>query len=107
MSSDDADMDIGDDFVSVDSLLSQSQDNTDLSEPYNKENIDVGLGDFPEFSSDIDDDEDEKGMAAKLDLAKVYLEIGDKENAEVILQDVLVDGDEQQQYEARQLLDNF
>ena len=107
VSGDESELDIGDDFVSVDSLLSESQDNDDLTEPYNKENIDVGLGDFPEFSADGDDDEDEKGMAAKLDLAKVYLEIGDKENAEVILQDVLVDGDEQQQYEARQLLDNF
>ena len=47
------------------------------------------------------------GVAAKLDLAKVYLEIGDIENAEVILMDVVEIGDAQQQYEAQQLLDNL
>ena len=43
----------------------------------------------------------------KLDLAKVYIEIGDNENAEVILQDVVKKGDAQQQFDAQQLLDNI
>ena len=73
-------------------------------------NIDVGLGEFPEFSGNItegDIDDDDNGIAAKLDLAKVYLEIGDNENAEVILLDVVKQGDAQQQFDAQQLLDNI
>ncbi|WP_286262656.1 FimV/HubP family polar landmark protein [Thalassotalea atypica] len=101
---------IEDDFVSVDSLLSESLDKQKDDEPYNKTNIDVGLGDFPEFTNDINDvnvDDDDNGIAAKLDLAKVYIEIGDKENAEIILQDVVKLGDAQQQFDAQQLLDNL
>ncbi|REL27633.1 hypothetical protein DXX93_14435 [Thalassotalea euphylliae] len=97
------------DFVSVDSLLSDSlQPST--SEPYQKTNIDVGLNEFPEFTQDannIDVDDDDNGIAAKLDLAKVYLEIGDSENAEIILTDVVEKGDAQQQFEAQQLLENL
>ncbi|MGB1199152.1 MAG: FimV/HubP family polar landmark protein, partial [Thalassotalea sp.] len=96
-----------DDFVSVDSLLSDSLD-AETSEPYDTNNIDVGLNEFPEFSvgaNELDvDDEDDSGIAAKLDLAKVYIEIGDAENAEVILKEVAGIGDEQQQLEAQQLL---
>ena len=80
------------------------------TEPYEKMNIDVGLGEFPEFSGNItegDIDDDDNGIAAKLDLAKVYLEIGDNENAEVILLDVVKQGDAQQQFDAQQLLDNI
>ncbi|QOL25280.1 hypothetical protein LP316_13400 [Thalassotalea sp. LPB0316] len=116
-----SDLDIGDDlvaldeedqepadFVSVDSLLSESLD-SENEEQYRKENIDVGLDEFPEFAGDDTDidDEDSNGVAAKLDLAKVYIEIGDEENAEVILQDVIKLGDAQQQFEAQQLLDNL
>jgi len=98
-----------DHFVSVDSLLSDSLDPLPSGEPYEQTNIDVGLGEFPEFTegeNDIDVDDD-NGVAAKLDLAKVYLEIGDKENAEIILQDVVSMGDAQQQFDAQQLLDNL
>jgi len=97
-----------DDFISVDSLLSESLDSEEPEEPYKKDSIDVGLGDFPEFTNDnnqIDVDDDDNGIAAKLDLAKVYVEIGDTENAEVILSDVVNQGDAQQQFEAQQLLD--
>ena len=98
------------DFISVDSLLSDSLLDGAPTEPYEKMNIDVGLGEFPEFAGNIteeDMDDDDNGMAAKLDLAKVYIEIGDTENAEVILQDVVKQGDAQQQFDAQQLLDNL
>ena len=106
-SSDNETTDDVDDFVSVDSLLSESLDAPSLDEPYEQTNIDVGLSEFPEFASAADQDEDDNGVAAKLDLAKVYLEIGDKDNAEIILQDVVKLGDPQQQFEAQQLLDNM
>ncbi|MEH6384918.1 MAG: FimV/HubP family polar landmark protein, partial [Colwellia sp.] len=97
-----------DDFVSVDSLLSDSLGSTNDEEPYSKTDFNVGLSEFPEFSGDNSaEDEDDNGIAAKLDLAKVYIEIGDNENAEVILQDVVEKGDAQQQFDAQQLLDNI
>ncbi len=96
-------------FVSVDSLLSASQDEISHDEPYEKTNIDVGLNEFSEFTDDvnqIDVDIDDNCMAAKLDLAKVYIEIGDQDNAQVILQEVIKQGDTQQQIEAQELLDS-
>jgi pilus assembly protein FimV len=101
---------VEDNFVSVDSLLSDSQFDVSSDEPYEKTNIDVGLNEFPEFTDDvnqIDVDIDENGIAAKLDLAKVYLEIGDEDNALVILKEVLKLGDSQQQAQAQSLLDNL
>ena len=98
------------DFISVDSLLSDSLLDGKPTEPYEKMNIDVGLSEFPEFSGNIteeDIDDDDNGIAAKLDLAKVYIEIGDQDNAEVILLDVVKQGDAQQQFDAQQLLDNL
>jgi len=103
-----------DDFISVDSLISDTLDDTDegnATEPYEQTNIDVGLGEFPEFTNDVNhidvDDDDDNGTAAKLDLAKVYIEIGDLENAEVILKDVVSQGDADQQLDAQQLLENM
>ena len=97
-------------FLSVDSLLSESQDDVSSDEPYDKANIDVGLNEFPEFTNDvnqIDVDIDENGMAAKLDLAKVYIEIGDQDNAHAILQEVVKQGDTQQQVAAQEMLDDL
>ncbi|MGH8803083.1 MAG: FimV/HubP family polar landmark protein, partial [Casimicrobiaceae bacterium] len=42
--------------------------------------------------------------ATKLDLAKAYQEMGDREGARDILQEVLHEGDAQQKSEARELL---
>ena len=98
------------DFVSVDSLLSASEDVQPTEEPYNEANIDVGLNEYPEFSSganQVDVDDDESGMVAKLDLAKVYIDIGDQDNAQIILQEVTKQGNSQQQLEAQTLLDNL
>ena len=97
-------------FISVDALLSDSLDNAKPTEPYEKMGIDGGLGEFPEFSGNItgeDIDDDDNGIAAKFDLANVYLEIGDHENAEVILLDVVNKGDAEQQSKAQKLLDNL
>ncbi|NQZ87455.1 MAG: hypothetical protein HRT54_07725, partial [Colwellia sp.] len=97
-----------DDFVSVDSLLSDTSSSTKNEEPYRNTDFDLGLDEFPEFSGDnFAEEDDDNGIAAKLDLAKVYIEIGDSENAEVILQDVVEKGDAQQQFDAQQLLDNI
>jgi pilus assembly protein FimV len=46
-------------------------------------------------------------MSAKLDLAKMYIEMSDEENAEVILHEILLKGDNVQQVEAQSLLDTL
>ena len=100
-----------DDFVNVDSILADSMEEDTGIEPYDKNKIDVGLDEFPEFTEDVNlvdvDSEDSSGLAAKLDLAKVYLEMDDNENAEVILKEVIDKGDEEQQAAAKKLLDQF
>ena len=99
-----------DTFLSVDSLLSDTENDRGFVEPYKSKNIDVGLNEFPEFTDDvnpIDVDIDEYGIAAKLDLAKVYIEIGDEDNAQVILNEVIRIGDAHQQSEARKLLNEL
>ena len=46
-------------------------------------------------------------MSSKLDLAKMYIEMNDEENAHVILQEVISKGDATQQVEAQALLDSL
>jgi pilus assembly protein FimV len=46
-------------------------------------------------------------MSAKLDLAKMYIEMSDEENAEVILHEVRLNGDNAQQVKAQLLLDTL
>ena len=94
------------DYVSVDDLLSDTFDEVGTAEPYEKTNIDVGLGQFAENDSGIDVDKD-GSMSSKLDLAKMYIEMSDEENAQVILQEVMVKGDASQQVEAQALLDSL
>jgi pilus assembly protein FimV len=43
-------------------------------------------------------------VATKLDLARAYVEMGDKEGAKEILEEVLKEGNSQQQADANQLL---
>jgi pilus assembly protein FimV len=93
-------------YVSVDDLLHDSLSDNNQTEPYEKENIDVGLGQFATNNSTIDVDLD-GSMSAKLDLAKMYIEMSDEENAEVILHEVLLNGDNVQQVEAQSLLDTL
>ncbi len=46
-------------------------------------------------------------IQTKLDLARAYLDIGDHENAALILQEVLTEGNDQQSTTAQMLLDNI
>ncbi|WP_057181769.1 FimV/HubP family polar landmark protein [Colwellia sp. MT2012] len=94
------------DYVSVDELLSESLANTDASEPYEKTNIEGVLGRFSDNNSGIDVDKD-GSMSSKLDLAKMYIEMSDEENAEVILQEVIKKGNKTQQVAAQTLLDTL
>lgn len=52
-------------------------------------------------------DESSSDPEIKLDLARAYISMGDKEAARVILQEVLNTGDDQQQSEARSMMDEL
>ena len=118
------DLDIGDDllastdekaspedFVDVDNLIAEGMDSALEEEPYNKQQIDVGLDEYPEFTENVNpidvDEENLTGMAQKLDLAKVYIDMEDYENAEVLLKEVMAKGDDKQGSEAQKLLNSF
>lgn len=100
---------------------------TDISEPAPAEtkiaeisaslaDIDLDLGDTLEDSSApeinrealVEDPEmQQREVATKLDLAKAYLEMDDKEGARDILEEVLLEGDAEQQSAARALMDEI
>jgi len=50
-------------------------------------------------------DEDSSDPEIQLDLARAYISMGDKEAARVILEEVVNNGDEEQQAEARKMLE--
>lgn len=61
------------------------------------ESIDGNLDEF-EFIAGADE------VSTKLDLARAYIEMGDSEGAQEVLNEVLLEGDEAQQGEARELI---
>src|SRR5690606_14177444 len=54
-----------------------------------------------------EDEEDIGEIGTKLDLARAYIDMGDPDGARGILEEVLQDGDTEQQREARDLLDQL
>ncbi len=89
--------------------------------------VDIGIGDdaVPEIELDMgaaDEDDDDRTVlvprsagvdeqsaddevATKLDLAKAYVELGDKDSAKSILDEVIADGNDTQKQQAQELLD--
>jgi pilus assembly protein FimV len=66
-----------------------------------------GKMDFSGLDLNLDEVEGEGGLdevATKLDLARAYLEMGDKEGAREILQEVLKEGNDRQQDDARSMM---
>lgn len=75
-------------------------------------NIDLDLGDKPDtkFQSGEYSEAEEmqwQEVATKLDLAKAYLEMDDRDGAREILEEVLREGDDEQQSTARSMLDQI
>lgn len=102
---DDAADEIPDDFVSIDKLLEETNA-SDMNPDELKANLDVGLDEFPDMlpeQNGVDIDED-GGIGAKLDLARAYLEIDDKESAKELLLEVTEQGSDTQIKEAEKLL---
>lgn len=95
------------DYVEIDKLLAEANASNAEQEPYQGFSLDVGLDGFPEVlpeSTGFDVDADDGGVGAKLDLARAYLEIDDKESARELLQEAAAQGSEHQRTEAERLL---
>ncbi|MDF2274444.1 pilus assembly protein FimV, partial [Aeromonas caviae] len=95
------------DFVEIDKLLADADASSTEQEPYQGFSLDVGLDGFPEVlpeSNGFDVDADDGGVGAKLDLARAYLEIDDKESARELLEEAVAQGSEHQRSEAQKLL---
>jgi pilus assembly protein FimV len=103
---DSLDDDLESDFVEINDLIEQSDDEELTDEPYDNANMDVGLSDFDELlagEESLDVDAQSGGYSAKLDLALAYLEIEDFESASKAVQDVIDNGPAEVQKEAEQL----
>ena len=59
---------------------------------------------FVPRSSDASEQSQEDEVATKLDLAKAYVELGDSDSARGILEEIITDGNPQQQQQAQELL---
>ncbi|GAA4495287.1 FimV/HubP family polar landmark protein [Pseudaeromonas paramecii] len=94
-------------FLEIDELLAEADAQGSAEGKEIDFDLDTGLDDFPDLLSqgnDVDVDADDGGVGAKLDLARAYLEIDDKESARELLQEALAQGNAQQQAEADKLL---
>ncbi|MDM5074448.1 MULTISPECIES: FimV/HubP family polar landmark protein [Aeromonas] len=94
-------------YVEIDKLLAEADASTTEQEPYQGFSLDVGLDGFPEVlpeSTGFDVDADDGGVGAKLDLARAYLEIDDKDSARELLQEAAEQGTDHQRAEAEKLL---
>ncbi|MGY3916101.1 FimV/HubP family polar landmark protein [Aeromonas australiensis] len=94
-------------YVEIDKLLAEADATAPEPEPYQGFSLDVGLDGFPEVlpeSTGFDVDADDGGVGAKLDLARAYLEIDDKDSARELLQEAAEQGSDHQRAEAEKLL---
>ncbi|MCA1804659.1 MAG: hypothetical protein LC646_04805 [Xanthomonadaceae bacterium] len=79
--------------------------------PENSNDLDFDLGDLDLGGADLDEEDQGEGLlsdmdevSTKLDLARAYIDMGDPDGARSILEEVLQEGSEAQQDEARELL---
>ncbi len=81
-----------DDFVEIDSLLANAQQQEQDTERFTKLNVDVGLDDYADIIGEHerrDVDNEDNGYSAKLDLVRAYIEMDDTESAELMLDEIL------------------
>lgn len=102
--SDGLDFDFNLDEEAAKADATSNQQTVDLSDI----DLDMDKNDFePAAMDDMSFDEDVPAgqeVATKLDLAKAYMEMGDKEGAREILEEVIQEGDTQQKDDAKKLL---
>lgn len=98
------------DMTSTGDLL-PSEEPVDNSAPQGEQPLSTGES-VLDFEDDFDEEEldffaEDDDVAVKLDLARAYIDMGDRDGAADILDEVLVQGTEDQQQEARQLMDQI
>ena len=97
-------------FIDIDKLLDESGSSEPNFEPYNGLDLDIGDSDLSDLVGDaggVDVDDEDGGFSAKLDLARAYIEIDDKDSAKALLKEVVEKGAESQKLEAQSLLDKM
>ncbi|MCH4294003.1 pilus assembly protein FimV [Shewanella sp. 3B26] len=90
-------------FIDIDKLLNDADD----SEPEPYRELDMDIGEVNSLIGDtamVDVDDEENSVNAKLDLARAYIEIDDKDSARALLKEVEMDGNDRQKAEAAELL---
>ena len=98
-----------DEFLDVESLLNESVSAESDDEIDKALDLEFPLEPFVTEQDNlkmIDVDADE-GMGAKLDLAHAYIEIGEKESAKELLDEILQKGSAEQIAEVKTILDNL
>ncbi|MDP2714000.1 FimV/HubP family polar landmark protein [Rheinheimera sp.] len=81
-----------DDFVEIDKLLADAGQQEQDTQRFDKLNVDVGLNDYAAIIGEHeqrDVDTEDNGYAAKLDLVRAYIEIDDRESADLLLDEIL------------------
>ncbi|GGD67250.1 FimV/HubP family polar landmark protein [Lacimicrobium alkaliphilum] len=103
--------DTEDDFLDIDALLNESVEAEEEDNEEKPLNLDAAMDGYATATADEDegnvDVDNDNGMGAKLDLARAYLEMDDNESAVELLQQVAEKGDEEQQEEAKGILDKL
>lgn len=95
-------LDSGDFEIDLDEMDSTDEDEIQIEEVVESAPEDDGLeSETEELSEDISDDDE---VETKLDLARAYADMGDKEGAENILQEVIIEGTTEQREEAEALV---
>ncbi|MCL1127463.1 FimV/HubP family polar landmark protein [Shewanella surugensis] len=94
-------------FIDINSLLNdEPEDSKGRVDPYFESNIEIDeLENLMDTASHTDNSE--QNMSAKLDLARAYMEIDDKESARTLLKEVGLDGNERERREAGALLNEL
>lgn len=102
------------DYLSIESLMEEAE--TEASEehedPYDKEKLNEALGGDDNGSNEIDLSteamlDESKSPAAKLDLAQVYIDMGEIDDARSLLESIQGCGDEEAERDAAELLDKL
>ncbi|MCK4742773.1 MAG: FimV family protein [Sulfuriflexus sp.] len=101
--------------LDIGELTLEIEDDTTAS-PTEEASFDLGDEielDVDDMLEDVDSDEDDDGIlgmdevATKLDLAKAYIDMGDPDGARAILDEVLTEGNDDQQSEAKGLIEQL
>ena len=98
---DDIKLDLGDDDDDLELALEDDGDE-DLDLADTADEIELDLGD--DDSLDLDELDLDEDASSKLDLARAYIDMGDKDGAKSLLQEIIADGTEADIKEANELM---